>query len=82
MILYRQAEGKSPHTISDYQNTFKKLALFFKSDLVIDTITKSDLARFFGWLQQDYNSGPDGVTPREKYKLSQKSVLNMHIKLS
>jgi integrase/recombinase XerD len=82
MILYRQAEGKSPHTISDYKNTFKKLDLFFESDTPIDTITKSDLVRFFGWLQQDYESEPDGVAPRGKFKLSQKSVLNIHINLS
>ncbi len=82
MILNRQAEGKSPHTISDYQNTFKKLDLFFKSNPPIDTITKSDLVRFFGWLQQDYQSEPDGVAPRGKFKLSHKSVLNIHINLS
>ena len=56
MILYRQAEGKSPHTITDYQNTFKKLTLFFESNPPIDTITKSDFVKFFGWLQQDYES--------------------------
>ena len=82
MILYRQAEGKSPHTITDYQNTFKKLTLFFESNPPIDTITKSDLVKFFGWLQQDYESEPDGVAPRGKFKLSQKSVLNIHINLS
>ena len=48
----------------------------------MDTITKSDLVMFFGSLQEDYKSEPDGVAPRGKYKLSQKSVLNIHINLS
>jgi hypothetical protein len=29
MIRYKQATGKSDHTIADYRVTFKKLLLFF-----------------------------------------------------
>ena len=82
MILSKQAEGKSVNTINDYRNSFQKLALFFSSDPAIDTISKSDLVKFFAWLQQDYESEPDGVAPRGKFKLSQKSILNIHINLS
>ncbi len=32
MILYSQADGTPPHTISYHQNTFKKLAMFVESD--------------------------------------------------
>ena len=82
MILSKQAEGKSVNTINDYRNSFQKLTLFFSSDPAIDSISKSDLVRFFAWLQQDYESEPDGVAPRGKFKLSQKSILNIHINLS
>jgi integrase/recombinase XerD len=82
MILSKQAEGKSVNTINDYRNSFQKLTLFVNSDPAIDSITKADLVRFFAWLQQDYESEPDGVAPRGKFKLSQKSILNIHINLS
>lgn len=82
MILSKQAEGRSVNTINDYRNSFQKLTLFFSLDPAIDTITKSDLVRFFAWLQQDYESEPDGVAPRGKFKLSQKSIFNIHINLS
>jgi site-specific recombinase XerD len=82
MLLNRQAEGRSVHTIDGYRHSFQKLALFFSSDPPIDTITRSDLVKFFAWLQQDYESEPDGVAPRGKFKLSQKSIFNIHIGLS
>jgi hypothetical protein len=82
MLLNKQAEGRSVHTINDYRNSFQKLALFFSSDPPIDTVTRSDLVKFFAWLQQDYESEPDGVAPRGKFKLSQKPILNIHINLS
>lgn len=47
MLLNKQAEGRSVHTINDYRNSFQKLALFFSSDPAIDTITRSDLVKFF-----------------------------------
>ena len=45
----------------------------------MDTISKSDLVKFFAWLQQDSESKPDGVAPRRKFKLSQKSIDTSHI---
>jgi len=50
MILRKQAEGKSVNTINDYRNSFQKLTLFFSSAPAIDSISKSDLVRFFAWL--------------------------------
>ena len=82
MLLNKQAEGRSVNTINDYRNSFQKLSLFFSSDPAIDTITRSELVKFFAWLQQDYESEPDGVAPRGKFKLSQKSIFNIHISLS
>lgn len=82
MLLNKQAEGRSVHAINDYRNSCQKLALFFSSDPAIDTITRSDLVKFFAWLQQDYESERDGVAPRGKFKLSQKSLFNIHIGLS
>lgn len=82
MLLNKQAEGRSVHAINDYRNSCQKLALFFSSDLAIDTITRSDLVKFFAWLQQDYESERDGVAPRGKFKLSQKSLFNIHVGLS
>ena len=32
LIRYKTATGKSPHTIADYRNSFKKLLLFFEED--------------------------------------------------
>ncbi len=82
MILSKQAEGKFLNTINDYRNSFRKLALYLDSNSTIDAISKSDLVSFFAWLQEDYESEPDGVAPRGKFKLSQKSILNIHINLS
>lgn len=82
MIRYKQATGKSEHTIADYRVTFKKLFLYFKSDRQIAAITRGEMIEFFAWLQEDYLTEPDGVAPRGKFKLSAKTVLNIHTNLS
>lgn len=82
MVHYKQAAGKSENTISDYRVTFKKLKLFFKSDPPISSITHHELIDFFAWLQEEYISEPDGVAPRGKFKLSAKTILNIHTNLS
>ncbi len=82
MVHYKQATGKSENTIADYRVTFKKLFLYFKSDQLIATITKGEMIDFFAWLQEEYISEPDGVAPRGKFKLSAKTVLNIHTNLS
>ena len=46
-IHYKSATGKSPHTISDYRVTFKKLAEFLKDDPAFAAITRQKLIEFF-----------------------------------
>jgi hypothetical protein len=63
MIRYKQATGKSDHTISDYRVTFKKLFLYFPNDPPIASITRAQMVDFLAWLQQEYTTEPDGVAP-------------------
>lgn len=82
MILEKRAAGISPHTISDYLNTLKKLKIYFDDDdPPFAAITRSDLVRFFAWLG-NYEVTPDGVAPRGTFKLGAKSRLNIHTNLS
>lgn len=81
-LLYKTASGKSPNTIRNYRNSYKKLQLYFPDDPPFASITRSQLIAFFVWLQEDYVSEPDGVAPRGKIKLSPKSIYNIHTALS
>lgn len=82
LIRYKTAIGLSQHTIADYPVAFKKLSLYLKSDPPLPSIDREQLIGFFAWLQTDYITKPDGVIPRGKQKLSQKSILNIHTNLS
>ena len=82
LIRYKTATGKSPHTIADYRNSFKKLLLFFEEDPPFGSVTRELLIEFFSWLQEEYLSEPNGVAPRGKRPLSAKSVRNIHTNLS
>ena len=82
MIRYKMAAGKSEHTIVDYRSSFKKLHLFFPDDPPFSSISRPMLIEFFAWLQNGYETNPDGVAPRGKFKLAPKSILNIHINLS
>jgi integrase/recombinase XerD len=82
MILEKRAAGLSPHTISDYQNTCKKVLLYFTKNPVFTSITREQLVKFFAWLRDDYIAKPAGVAPRGEFKLSPKSRLNIHTNLS
>lgn len=79
---YMRAVGRSPHTISDYSYTFKKLTRYFPDDPAIGSLTKDKLVGFFAWLQEDYISQPNGVAPRKAKRLSSKTILNVHTGLS
>jgi site-specific recombinase XerD len=70
MIRYKMATGRSPHTITDYRISFKKLLLFLQ------------VVGFFAWLQNEYVTNPDGVAPRGEKRLSPKSIRNIHTNLS
>ncbi|MBT7017801.1 MAG: tyrosine-type recombinase/integrase [Anaerolineae bacterium] len=82
MVRYKQATGKSENTISEYRNTFKKLALFFPKNPLFVSITRAQLIDFFAWLQNDYISNPAGVAPRGKRRLGAKTIRNIHTNLS
>jgi integrase/recombinase XerD len=56
--------------------------LYFESDRQITAITRGEMIEFFAWLQEDYLTEPDGVAPRGKFRLSAKTVLNIHTNLS
>ncbi len=43
LIRYKTAVGLSPHTISDYKTTFKKLFLFFDSKMFFEDINRKEL---------------------------------------
>jgi hypothetical protein len=81
MIRYKQATGKSENTIADYRVTYKKLFYYFDSNPQIGAITRGEMIKFFVWLQEEYLAEPDGVAPRGKFKLSAKTVLNIHTNL-
>ncbi|HTP08179.1 MAG TPA: tyrosine-type recombinase/integrase [Anaerolineae bacterium] len=77
-IHYKEAVGRSEHTIADYRNTQKKLLEFFADDPSFATITRTQLINFFAWLTKEYVSDPDGVAPRGKKPLSPKTIFNIH----
>ena len=47
MIHYKTAAGKSPHTISDYRNSFKKLKEYFAKNPRLADITRADLFELY-----------------------------------
>ena len=71
-----------PHTILDYQTTFKKLHGFFKDNPPLASLSLKKLVALFAWLQDGYVAEPDGVAPRGKIKLAPKSTNNIHTNLS
>jgi site-specific recombinase XerD len=82
LVQYKTAVGLSPHTISDYKNTFKKLFLFFDNKIQLEEIDRKKMVEFFAWLQEDYISNPDGVAPHREKPLAPKSIRNIHTNLS
>ena len=82
VVQYLTAVGLSPHTISDYKTTFKKLFLFFDSKMLNRDINRKELVDFFAWLQDEYISNPDGVAPRNEKPLAPKTIRNNHTNLS
>ena len=71
MILEKRAAGLSIHTIADYQNTLKKVLLYFPNDPPLVSITREKLIKFFAWLTDDYLTQSDGAAPRDQFKLGQ-----------
>jgi integrase/recombinase XerD len=81
-VFYKTATGKSPHTISDYRVTQKKVMTFFEADPFFVAITRTEWVKFFAWLTTDYVAQPGGVAPRPVKRLSPKSIFNIHTNLS
>ena len=81
-IHYKEAVGRSEHTIADYHSTRKKLLEFFTDDPLFAAITRTQLINFFAWLTKEYVSDPDGVAPRGKKQLSPKTIFNIHTNCS
>jgi len=81
VILEKTAAGKSPHTIADYRNSFKKLQTYFEPHTPFAGITRADILAFFVWLQ-DSTFTPGGIVSRGEIKLSPKTIFNIHTALS
>src|SRR5512138_830520 len=77
-IHYKEAVGRSEHTIADYHSTRKKLLEFFADDPPFAAITRTQLINCFAWLTKEYVSDPDGVAPRGKKRLSPNTIFNIH----
>lgn len=79
--LHLAAEGRSTHTIRDYNTTLTRFLEFAGPLTLLETITPDHVRRFLA-----YWSGklvePDGIAPRPPRVLSQKTILNMHTALS
>ena len=82
MVYYKNAMGRSPHTIASYKNSFKKLRLFLENDPLFASLKRETLIRFFSWLREEHESEPDGVACRGAIQLSAKSIFNIHTDLS
>jgi len=54
LIRSRMAAGLSSHAIADYENTFKKLFLFFDDEIPLQVISRKEMVDFFAWLREDY----------------------------
>jgi integrase/recombinase XerD len=78
---YLRATGKSPRTIADYNNSYRKLRAFFDHDPPIAALGIDDLEAFFVELQTQ-EVAPAGVAPRPARKLSDKTIKNIHTGLS
>jgi len=69
-LRFKLAAGMSPHTISDYGVSFRKLGGFLPDDPPMSQVGKDQVIGFFAWLQDGYISEPDGVALRGKRPLS------------
>jgi len=54
-IHYKKATGKSPHTILDYQSTYRKLRGYFKDNPSLASLTREKLVAFFGRLRRRFD---------------------------
>ena len=80
--LARRAEQLSPHTLSDYNTSYRKLQRWFRElDPRLDELTVDDIREFLDGMGR-MTVQPDGVAPRRPRRLSKKTILNIHTGLS
>lgn len=80
-LIEKRAEQLSEHTLSDYENSFRKLARFLNGDPLMTTITTAMIVRFQTELGK-VAVAPAGIVARPAKPLSKKSILNVHTALS
>lgn len=80
--LAKRAEQLSPHTLADYNTTFRKLVVWWGDlDPYLDEVTTDDLREFLDGMSRK-TIHPRGIAPRPPRKLSRKSILNIHTGIS
>lgn len=79
-LLDAHARRLSEHTITDYQNSFRKLQAFLVQDLPLPAITVEQLRAFFADLAVP--RAPAGVAPRPARPIGKKQSLNIHTGLA
>lgn len=80
-MIFERRSDLSPHTISDYVVTGKKVKNYFETDPAIDDLSRDDWIGFFNWLCEYVNT-PVGIAARPSKPLSAKSRRNVHTNLS
>ncbi len=76
-LLDAHARRLSPHTIADYQNTFRRFQAHFPADPALDAISPDQVRAFFAGLATP-QPGADGRTRT----IGKKQTLNYHTGLS
>jgi integrase/recombinase XerD len=77
VILTKTAAGLSKQTIASYRNAYRILLIHFNPDTPFNTITHTDLTKFFVWLN-DYTSPPAGIAPSSPKPLGDCSKFNIY----
>jgi site-specific recombinase XerD len=76
-LLSIGARHLSPHTISDYKNTFNKFMLFVETDVPFSSITRQNVEAFLASFKIREPGGK-----RDKAAITKKTLLHYHIALS
>lgn len=80
-FLEKRAQHRSPHTLADYANAFRRLRLFLQADPLVTVITAEQISTFLRELgERPQTFG--GVAPRAPKPLSKKTIRNIHTALS
>ena len=78
-LMDKEATGKSPYTLRNYRNTFKRVKQFLKGeDSLITEIDRTVWVHFFAWLQRQKLGG----AATRAQLLSSKTIYNIYTNLS